>query len=119
MTAVAEEREAYTMPKVAVGQPVQWFNNADTSRPKGALVARASDRSISVVTYSGQLIEQPAVRHLSDPDLKNNERLRAFGAWDYLPMVWQEDGFRKEVAELKQLVSRLSDRLANLERNRK
>lgn len=109
------EAPSYTMPKVNVGQMVQYFTDGERERPLAGVVRRVSQRSIDIVTIDTNVVDHNSVRHATDTDLPNNPNLRKFGTWDFVP---GENAAAREVTELKMTIERLTKRLERLEQRK-
>lgn len=108
-----EKAKAFVQPIVHIGSPVLWYlGGRATSDPYVGIVTRVGFRSVDLVFFAqGSEIVRPreGVRHISDPEIKDNERQNS-GAWDLT-----EGG--KQLAALFELASRPATNAVNAVRN--
>ena len=96
------------MPKPAVGDPVLWFVDGTREGPSLPGVAlEVHEQSITIVVDStiGQQLRD-SVRYVEDPQLKVNEHIREFGAWDWTPFFKQVQTCHAIMEEVKATLAR-------------
>jgi len=111
------------IPDVKPGDPVLWYCDANTSQsPEFAIVKSVDGRVIDVVTIAGAMRMRQEVHHVSDPVLKENRNIRAYGGWAEHPKFKYagdvhnllrsfEDRFETGLNALKRRLEKIEDGL--------
>lgn len=110
----------YVMPSAMVGDPILYYAQAnDSVEPSTGYVAKVDGRAVDVhVFHRGGMTFYPEVHHMTDPLIRQNEHIRAYGGWKINPrfetagdvnMILRsfEDRFNTTVRELKERVERM------------
>lgn len=94
----------FQAPQPNIGEVVMWYRNGkkDASPPSAMIVVKINQNARTchlLPMGSGELLH--AIRHVTDPRLKESEELRKEGAWDFSEEKYQ-------IAELKKKVEALA-----------
>jgi hypothetical protein len=109
-----DQRAEYKPPRISAGDDVVWFPNADPTRtPHVGHAVEVYPTALDCTTSEGGIGQfHEAVRHVSDPELVINSRLKVHGAWDYPQKTKDRWAFQKEVRDR---LTSLEERLALLD----
>lgn len=122
-TVVAEAKQEvksegvtqFEMPKVSVGDPVQFWPGGTRTTDRGEVgtvfgVGR-NGRTINIrVLATGQA--RFGVRHINDPRLTENQEVRSEGAWEHSQLHLRIESLEKAVATLQGEVDELKAKRA-------
>lgn len=99
----------YDMPKVHVGQLVNWFAGCSpSSPPEPCIVKRFTHRTVLLVAVDrNSIVSNYGVYHAGDPAVQN-PHIRVNGCWDYTP--WDKE-LRDRIERLERGVGQLRTEL--------
>ncbi len=104
------EPPAYVMPPIAVGDTAIWHDSGDIGSPGYVgTVVKVDQFSITMQVLRHAFPGKESVRHVSDPKLRQNDIIRAFGGWDYSQQMKREMAMAGKIVALEAKVNELLD----------
>ena len=109
-----EKRATYKPPKISAGDDIVWYPDANPTRtPHVGHADEVYPTAIDCTTSEGSVgVFRDAVRHIGDPELVLNSKLKRFGAWDF-PQKTKD--FWAFEAGVKERLDDIEIRLTNLD----